>query len=247
MFLFFRKFSCDVCSMQFTRKDNMKRHALRVHEVVVKDSNSIEVRTSCHYPACNESFYQKSDLIHHLKNKHSVEVCVENKTFKSIEDIEDWKEKEELKNCVYFSKQSGEKSTKQKKKLNYYICQRDGHSKPHKAVNEPATKTNIRYKRGKIKTGSFCPARMSVSTFDDGKVEMLYIKSHNHPVTISDTKYHPIPRSVKANITAKVAIGVPVKDIYRDLRSSLGHREQRDVGKEVLTKTHMITKNLSQI
>ena len=51
----------------------------------------------------------------------------------------------------------------------------------------------------------------------------------------SKTKYQPIPQSVKANITAKLHIGVPVKDIYHDLRSNLGHREQRSEAKNGLT------------
>ena len=85
-------------------------------------------------------------------------------------------------------------------------------------------KTNVKYKYGSIKTGKFFPARRTVR-IKPGKTSVVYIKSHNHPINIYNTQFQPIPKSVKTSVAAKLALGVPVPQIYRDLRSTLGGRE----------------------
>ena len=100
--------------------------------------------------------------------------------------------------------------------------------------------------RGSIKIGKFCPARMTVR-IEPGKTSVVYIKSHNHPINIYNTQFQPIPKSVKNSVAAKLAFGVPVPQIYRDLRSTLGGREQSSES-EPLWKTHLITKkNITDI
>ena len=81
---------------------------------------------------------------------------------------------------------------------------------------------------------------MTVRT-ESGKTSVVYIKSHNHPINIYNTQFQPIPKSVKTSCAVKLAFGVPVPQIYRDIRSTLGGREQRSES-EPLSKTHLITK-----
>ena len=82
---------------------------------------------------------------------------------------------------------------------------------------------------------------------EPGKTSVVYIKSHNHPINIYNTQFQPIPKSVKNSVAAKLAFGVPVPQIYRDLRSTLGGREQSSES-EPLSKTHLITKkNITDI
>ena len=61
--------------------------------------------------------------------------------------------------------------------------------------------------------------------------------------------YQPIPDNVKKNISAKLSIGVPVNQVYHDLRESFGDRENRVNGDNVVfTKSNLLTKkNISDI
>ena len=82
---------------------------------------------------------------------------------------------------------------------------------------------------------------------EPGKTSVVYIKSHNHPINIYNTQFQPIPKLVKNSVAAKLAFGVPVPQIYRDLRSTLGGREQSSES-EPLWKTHLKTKkNITDI
>ena len=123
------------------------------------------------------------------KEKHRVSIEVEEHAFASEGDFLVWKEKQETEQLVYDSKQTGEKSGNNCKLL-YYSCQHDGHDKPHRAKGEPARKVKVKYKHGSIKTGKFCPARMTVR-IEPGKTSVVYIKSHNHPINIYNTQFQP--------------------------------------------------------
>ena len=80
---------------------------------------------------------------------------------------------------VYFSQHTGKKPSREYT-TTYYNCQHDGHEKPHRKQGEVDRLTNKRYKRGQVKKGDFCQARMTTKVFRDGKTEVTYIKSHNH-------------------------------------------------------------------
>ena len=105
----------------------------------------------------------------------------------------------------------------------YYTCQHDGHSKPHRATSEPARKTNVEYKRGNLKTGKFCLARMMVKIKNCGETSVMIILK-----VLCNTQFQPILKSIKVHIAAKLAIDVPAQRVYRDFRLNLGNREQRD-------------------
>ena len=133
--MLFRKespFTCNICGIGFMRKDNMKRHMVRIHETIWKDSHNIKTRTVCHFPSCNETYYQKTNFLKYLKEKLKVSIEVEEHTFASAGDFLVCKEKQETEHLVYFTKQTGEKSGNNCKLL-YYSCQHDGHKKPHRA------------------------------------------------------------------------------------------------------------------
>ena len=221
---------------------------LRSHETIYKDEKSLEGRTYCHFPNCDKSFYQKSLFITHLTEHHNVNVCVEHHQFSCEGDFFIWKEKEELKDFVYFSKQRGDHTGKLFKNV-YYNCQHDGEVRTHRRKDQEERITLKKYKKGLVKTGAFCPARMIAKVaLDNGQTEITYIKSHNHPVNISNTVFQPIPNSLRAAISSKLAVGVPVKDVYQDLRENLANRDQRGSSTEAITKAHLITKrNISDI
>nr|XP_047136129.1 uncharacterized protein LOC124813297 [Hydra vulgaris] len=232
---------CSACMMSFTRKDNMKRHALQAHKTIFRDNQSKDKRTPCHYQNCSQVFFQNVKLIKHIEDCHEGIFTKESYIFLSES------EKEELNSYVFFSKQTGSfftgKNINKDVKTSYYICQNDGHSKPHRSVSEPARKTNKRYYRGSVKSGAFCPARMIVKVNINGVTNVQYIKTHNHSIGITNTMYQPIPGNIKKNISAKLSIGVPVNTVYRDLRESFGDRQNRNDEDTVLTKSHLLTKN----
>ncbi|XP_065642691.1 uncharacterized protein LOC136074313 [Hydra vulgaris] len=226
-------FMCSACMMSFTRKDNMKRHALQVHKTIFRDDQFKDKRTPCHYQDCGQVFFQKVKLIKHIEECHQGIFFKESYNFLSESEFLAWKEKEELNSYVFFSKQSG----------SFFH-----HSKPHRSVSEPARKTNKRYYRGSVKSGAFCPVRMIVTVNKNGVTNVQYIKTHNHSVNITNTMYQPIPGNIKKIISAKLSLGVTVNTVYRDLRESFGDRQNRNDEDAVLTKSRLLTKkNISVI
>ena len=131
----------------------------------------------------------------------------------------------------------------------YYVCQHDGHSKAHRRKEEPNRKTNKRYHHGKIKRGTFCPARMNVKFHEsDNTVSVTYIRAHNHPIGVENTVHKPTPTSVLNSIKTKLSLGVPVNNIYRQLREGIVNRNSRETSSEVVSKKHLLKKsNVSDI
>ena len=131
----------------------------------------------------------------------------------------------------------------------YYFCQHDGHSKAHRRKEEPDRKTNKRYHHGKIKRGTFCPARMDVKLHEsDRTVSVTYIRAHNHPIGVEGTVHQPTPTSILNAIKIKLSLGVPVNSIYRELREGIGNRNSRETSSVIISKKHLLKKsNVSDI
>ena len=51
-------------------------------------------------------------------------------------------------------------------------------------------------------------------------VDLTYFKFHNHRITLENTVFQPIPKSINAGIASKLALGVPVKEIWKDVREN---------------------------
>ena len=71
-----------------------------------------------------------------------------------------------------------------------------------------------------------------------------YFSTHNHKVSIANTKFQPIPPTTKKDITNKLSIGVPVNDIYIERRNSHANRNS---GENIdnngnINKSHLIEK-----
>ena len=78
-------------------------------------------------------------------------------------------------------------------------CQHDGEVRTHRRNDQEERITLKKYKKGLVKTGAFCPARMIAKVaLDNDQTEITYIKSHNHPVNISNTVFQPIPKFFKS-------------------------------------------------
>ena len=216
---------------------------LVVHKEIFKDEKCIETRTKCSFPNCNDTFLKKIDLTNHVKDFHKVDIIVEENTFQSQSDFELWKENEEMRNYVYFSKQRGDVTGKHFRHV-YYNCQHDGELRIHN--REQTNKTNRKVHYGHVKSNAYCPARMTLKIrLSDGFVELVYIKSHSHPITIENSKFQPTPKSVKKKISAKLALGVPVKNVWKDLkRGKPTESDQRENENLPASEEHFIKKNV---
>ena len=75
---------------------------------------------------------------------------------------------------------------------------------------------------------TFCRARMNVKLHEsDSTVSVTYIRGHNHPIGVEYPVYQPTPTSVLNSIKTKQSLGVPVDNIYRELREGIINRNSR--------------------
>ena len=100
---------------------------MKTHETVFKDDRCIDIQTMCNFPGCTESFFQRVDFVKPVTDRQNIACSVESYNFASELEFQNWKEKEQVKNLVYASKQRGDCCGK-KFRYVYYNCQRDG---PH--------------------------------------------------------------------------------------------------------------------
>ena len=91
-------FTCNICHSPFTRKDNLKRYKVKLHDTVLKDGRNIDIQMEC-------IVILKHQNVNHLESNHNVTCSIENHSISSELDFQNWIEKEEVRNLVYFSKQ----------------------------------------------------------------------------------------------------------------------------------------------
>ena len=181
-------------------------------------------------------------MLKHLEEEHCVHTSRSQHQFTSMEDFQRWKEREEETNFVHFSAQSGS-LLGQNTKYVYYICQQDGSGKAHRSKSEQPRLTDRKNKKGHIKTGSICHARMLVKNcLTDDSVDVIYIRTHSHNISFTDTQHHLIPKSIQAEIKGKIALGIPLTQIRRELRDGFGNRENRETSSSGQFRAHQFIK-----
>ena len=158
----------------------------------------------------------------------------------SMKEFFTWKEAEETKNYIYYSKHTSTKKGKSASYL-YYHCQKDGHSKPHRCKGEEQRKTAKRNKKVFIKKDMLCPSRIICKIDLSGAINVTYIQSHNHPIQFKDTEHQPMSKSVLANVRSKLIMGASVDNIHKDLRGGKDSRDNRADANN-LQCTHAVSK-----
>ena len=206
-------YHCDQCTSKIKRKDNFKRHYMKVHKLVYKD-NQVDgnSKNRCIFPGCTEIFYHKSKMVEHLKEKHRIVVNTITKDFSSMEEFYDWKEIEESTNFVWFPKKD-ERKLPNNVTYSSFVCQCNGFKQDSKLKHSSL-------KRKMVKRNIICPARMLVK-FNPAEasqiVRVKYIKSHNHEISCDDIKNKPIPSKMKTEITAKLLDNKSVEEVISEL------------------------------
>ena len=171
-------------------------------------------------------------LFKHLEQKHKAVINQSQLHFTSLDNFLSWKEEEESQNHIYYSKQTSTKGTKM-----YYICQKDGHSMPHRSKGNEQRKTVRRNKKGVVKTGMFCPSRMICKVDQKGAINVNYIQTHSHPIEFKDTLHHPIPKTILEQVKSKLLLGASVDHIHKDLREGRDSRDNREEPFNIKKKT----------
>ncbi|XP_057306747.1 uncharacterized protein LOC130644962 [Hydractinia symbiolongicarpus] len=212
---------------------------LKKHNTTLTDQGK---RSKCTFPGCEETFYHKSRMISYLNTFHGTKTNVRNLVFEDEQMFMEWKEIEELDKHIYFSKQRGDGDSKLTKYA-YYVCQHDGDGRWHREESEPARKTEKKIKRGQIKTGRFCPVRLTCHMDKVNKeIRVEYITSHSHAVNLENTVFQPIPSTIRREIKAKLSIGIPVNEVYKELRDGMGNRNTRENDSKI-TRVHLVSKS----
>ena len=98
---------------------------------------------------------------------------------------------------------------------------------------------------GSVKTNSVCPGRMVLKVnIESNSVELTYFKSRSHPKPLENTVFQPIPKSIKAGISSELALGVLVKEIWKDVRENFSDRDKRDDQQhQIITRAHLLKKS----
>ncbi|CAL4089312.1 unnamed protein product, partial [Meganyctiphanes norvegica] len=233
-------FKCSQCDECYSRQSSLNRHITIQSE---KDSHGESVnKTECMAINCKETFYHHSKLIDHLKQKHGAVIDFTEHVFENMGKFLEWKQEEESKKYIYFSKETATKENKTKgTSYTYYLCQKNGNSIPHTTKAKRQRKTSRRNRKGVVKQDKFCPSRMIVKVDQAGAVNVTYIHKHNHNPDFKDTEHHPIPEGVKGYIEQKLQLGASVDQIYKSLRGGRGSRESRGEDNDI-QRRHAISK-----
>ena len=107
------------------------------------------------------------------------------------------------------------------------VCHRNGKTTIHMAKGIKP-KTARKNRKGHCQSNSLCPARMSVCETPDGKVQVIYIKSHTHSLSFEQSKYLPIPDSLKSEILNMLSLKIPVTSITDKIRGHFSDRDNLD-------------------
>ena len=235
-------YQCSQFDKTFTQSDFLDSHQREHRETVDEtvDGSVLKKKTKCMSPNCKETFFHHNKLIQHLKNDHKAKIQESQMDFPSMKEFLTWKEAEESKNFLYYSKSTSTKKCKNDS-YSYYLCQKNGCSRPHRSKDNRSRKTTRRNVKGVIKTDSFCPSRIICRANKNGTISITYTETHNHTPQFKDTEHHPIPESILENIKQKLLLGASVDHIHKDLREGRDSRTNR--GKcDNIKKKHALSK-----
>jgi hypothetical protein len=208
-----QQFRCS-CGKSFKARTSVYKHRENC-------GKTRRAKRKCYVPNCELVFYHERKLVGHLVQDHDIAVTSNEQSFGSFGEFMRWKEREQESTFAFFTKQTAV-AKRGDCKYSYFICQHDGSSRKLPA------KTSRRHRRGTVKIGEHCPARLLVK--EDcltNAVSVRYIASHSHALTFENTKFQPMSTATKSIITDKLALGVPAKQVLESLRDTVGVRDNR--------------------
>ncbi|CAL4078084.1 unnamed protein product [Meganyctiphanes norvegica] len=196
--------TCGTCGDPFSNMSSVKRHQKNCGK------ESLRKKMICFHPTCKRKYHKMIELLHHIERAHDdMKLETSEHDFKNFEEFNSWRTMEEVTTHAKYTRQGGK--TKNRSKTHYsYVCQNSGTDRGKRL-------TNRKHKKGKVKTGAVCPARILVQESNNGSINVRYIATHNHSVSIQNTQYQSLPKSVINFITNQLALGFSEKNIHKDL------------------------------
>lgn len=178
-------FKCQNCDTVYGHLQSLKRHM---------ESCGVGGKlrkTQCIHPSCEKVFFHISSMMKHMESDHTdMEVNVLEKHFTSLTEFKLWKEDEEVKSFSYFSTRHSITSNDGKAYL-CFVCQYSGPDRYSDASSDTGRVSSKKWRKGRVKSGIICPARMLVKECRDGSVSVKYFKTHNHDVNKNTVIYPP--------------------------------------------------------
>lgn len=221
---------CSKCGINYRNSSCLKAH--------LKSCGSTGVRSKCLHPSCGLKFRQVRTMLQHVRQAHQ-DVHFEEKemTFQSFEDFLKWKDVQEAKTLTKYVKICGKAKGKSNKSYINYVCI---HSGEKSSKYQPRITSRV-HRKGTIRTGLFCPARMTVKLLNDGQVNLNYISTHTHEVNLQLTQHHRLAKNTVKYIKEQLAAGISEKTIQEQLRIGFIDNETRDENGEMVLRRHIIS------
>ncbi|XP_062604065.1 uncharacterized protein LOC134265856, partial [Saccostrea cucullata] len=220
---------CPKCKVSFKKLSNLKSHIKKFHSSSVPSlsENTKRKLQPCMISSCAMKFLTIDQLLEHAINAHDADIKVEHLTFESLALFSDFRSKEEMSSNTRFVRRSRPQVNKKGGKTYSLVCHRNGPVSQHRAKGVQP-KTSRKNKKGHCQINNLCPARMSVCEMKDGKVMVKYVKSHTHSLSFEQTKYLPIPDSLKSEILNMLSLKIPINCIIDKVREHFSGRGNRD-------------------
>ena len=206
------RFHCSLCKSSYTRRNDLKRHMEKFHQQTIYQGDSVCLQ-------CDFKAVHVEKLREHLSTEHGLKMEMENLTFHSYEEFEDWKcDLEEATNCSYV-KHSGVKSTKHEEHVQHFKCNRSGKFKS-KRLGRRRLKSS-----GSCKTDINCTSFLRVNLQKDGSVSVLMCRTHyGHATEVQNIRFNKRQRN---QIAAKLSQGISRDKILDDIRDNVGFDFQK--------------------
>lgn len=225
-----RMHQCSKCGISYRNSSCLKAH--------LKSCGSTGVRSKCLHPSCGLKFRQVRTMLQHVRQAHQ-DVHFEEKEiiFQSFEDFLKWKDVQEAKTLTKYVKICGKAKGKSNKSYINYVCI---HSGEKSSKYQPRITSRV-HRKGTIRTGLFCPARMTVKLLNDGQVNLNYISTHTHEVNLQLTQHHRLAKNTIKYIKEQLAAGISEKNIQEQLRTGFIDNETIDENGEMVVRRHIIS------
>uniref|UniRef100_A0A0A9VWY5 Putative zinc finger transcription factor protein 17 n=1 Tax=Lygus hesperus TaxID=30085 RepID=A0A0A9VWY5_LYGHE len=209
------KYACPQCEDIFSHLSSLRRHKLAKHAESQKTPKSLVC------PSCDVAFSNFDTFEVHLKVEHDFEVESQSLSFDSEAKFEEWKRSIEQRGDVKFVIRTTVRSSE--KRTIYFRCNRSG--KVRLRVTSDDRKRE-RKSQGSRKIDSHCPARITASVTTDGRVTVLFCKSHfGHEMKLA---HIPIPSPVRRKVASQIASKVPLDSVLEETQTTLSGELRRE-------------------
>ncbi|GAB6024026.1 hypothetical protein CHUAL_014227 [Chamberlinius hualienensis] len=191
-------FQCSECGSNLKSKKTLRNHMQTKHQIDIQ--SAIKSRFCC--LVCEVILSRAEDLRKHYLDVHNVTLDVESRSFNGYEEFQMWKRETEVLSSSAYVKYSGDKRHREGKYIKQiFSCQRSGHFVSH-GIGQRRLKRN-----GSVKINGHCPARMHVTKWKDGLVEVSFTKTHlGHEIVVDSNlvEEHRMLEEAKAKLGKEI-------------------------------------------